>query len=142
MADEALQGRSAFVLAQAAAADVIAIKIMQSAGLFAAGKVAAIAEAAGIGIYGGTMLEGGIATVASAHLFSTFARLEWGTELFGPLLLTEEILEEPLDYSDFSLKVPTGPGLGIALDEAQLNRFRRDRLERSIHVVPMLKTGS
>ncbi|MGL4975564.1 MAG: muconate/chloromuconate family cycloisomerase [Bosea sp. (in: a-proteobacteria)] len=143
MADEALHGpESAFNIAQQAAADVFAIKIMQSGGLHAAGKVAAIAEAAGIGLYGGTMLEAGVATAASAHLFATFAKLEWGTELFGPLLLTEEILEVPLDYGDFSLGVPTGPGLGVSLDEGQLNRFRRDRAERSVHVLPRLKTGS
>ena len=143
MADEALCGpESAFQLAQAAAADVFALKIAQSGGLFAAAKVAAIAEAAGIGLYGGTMLEGGVGTVASAQLFSTFAKLEWGTELFGPLLLTEEILEEPLEYSEFSLKVPTGHGLGISIDEDRLNQFRRDRAERSFHVLTNRKTGS
>ncbi len=143
MADEALHGpETAFHFAQAEAADVFALKILQSGGLFAGAKVAAIAEASGIGLYGGTMLEGAVATVASAQLFSTFARMEWGTELFGPLLLTEEILEEPLDYSEFSLKVPDGPGLGITLNEGQLNRFRRDRQERSLHVVTKLKTGS
>jgi muconate cycloisomerase len=141
MADEALNGpETAFQIASLAAADVFALKIEQSGGLHAAAKVAAIAEAAGIGLYGGTMLEGAVGTVASAQLFSTIARLEWGTELFGPLLLTEEILEEPLDYSEFSLGVPMGPGLGIALDEARIARFRRDRVERSVHLV--LKTGS
>ena len=95
MADEALQGpETAFDFAQHAAADVFAVKIAQSGGLFAAGRVAAIAEAAGIGLYGGTMLEGAVGTIASAHLFSTFDRLDWGTELFGPLLLTEDILVE------------------------------------------------
>ena len=143
MADEALHGpETAFHFAQAEAADVFALKILQSGGLFAGAKVAAIAEASGIGLYGGTMLEGAVATIASAQLFSTFAKMEWGTELFGPLLLTEEILEEPLDYSEFSLKVPDGPGLGIALNEGQLTRFRRDRQERSLHVVPKLMTGS
>ena len=58
------------------------------------------ADAAGIGLYGGTMLEGAVGTVISAHAFATFANLQWGTELFGPLLLTEEILREPLDHSD------------------------------------------
>jgi muconate cycloisomerase len=143
MADEALSGpETAFQLAQSAAADVFALKIAQSGGLFATLKVAAIAEAAGIDLYGGTMLEGGVGTVASAQLFSTFPRLEWGTELFGPLLLTEEILEEPLEYGEFSLKVPTGPGLGISIDEDRLNRFRRDRTERSFHVLANRKTGS
>lgn len=141
MADEALNGPdTAFLMAANSAADVFALKIEQSGGLFASAKVAAIAEAAGIGLYGGTMLEGAVGTVAAAHLFSTFTKMEWGTELFGPLLLTEEILTEPLDYSDYSLKVPTGPGLGISLDERQLNRFRRDRAERSVHV--LARTGS
>ena len=143
MADEALNGpETAFAIASQAGADVFALKIEQSGGLFAAAKVAAIAEAAGIGLYGGTMLEGGIGTAASAHLFSTIGKLEWGTELFGPLLLTEEILETPLDYADFGLAVPTAPGLGVTLSETQLNRFRRDRAEASLHVLPRAKTGS
>jgi muconate cycloisomerase len=143
MADEALHGpETAFAVASEAAADVFAVKIAQSGGLFAAGRVAAIADAAGIGLYGGTMLEGAIGTIASAQLFATFPKLEWGTELFGPLLLTEEILTEPLDYSEFGLRVPIGPGLGIEIDEERLARFRRDREARTIHVVPKLKTRS
>jgi muconate cycloisomerase len=141
MADEALHGpETAFDYASHAAADVFAIKIAQSGGLFAGARVAAIADAAGIGLYGGTMLEGAIGSIAAAHLFSTFPQLEWGTELFGPLLLTEEILTEPLDYADFGLAIPSGPGLGVALDEAKLNRFRRDRAERSVHAVAKLAT--
>ncbi|MBB3861309.1 muconate cycloisomerase [Novosphingobium hassiacum] len=128
MADESLTGpASAMDFARAAAADVFAVKIEQSGGLDAARAVAQIGDAAGIGLYGGTMLEGAIGTIASAHAFSTFPSLQWGTELFGPLLLTEEILEEPLTYREFTLEVPQGPGLGIALDEDRLARFRRDR---------------
>ncbi len=129
MADEILQGPdSAFEVAKTDGADVFAIKIEQSGGLFAAQRVAAIADAAGIELYGGTMLEGAFSTVASAHVFSTFANLQWGTELFGPLLMTEEILTKPLDYSDFELTVPNGPGLGIELDESVVERFTRDGL--------------
>ena len=92
MADESLQGpETAFALARAGAADVFAVKIAQSGGLYAAARVAVIADAAAVGLYGGTMLEGAIGTTASAQLFSTFPKSAWGTELFGPLLLTEEI---------------------------------------------------
>ena len=45
----------------------------------------------------------------------------------GPLLLTEELLTEPLDYSEFCLTVPEAPGLGITLDEAKVQAFRRDK---------------
>ncbi|WVT76211.1 muconate/chloromuconate family cycloisomerase (plasmid) [Sinorhizobium chiapasense] len=135
MADESLTGpESAFEIAKSKGADVFAVKIEQSGGLFNAQRVATIADAAGIELYGGTMLEGGVGTVASAHVFSTFAHLQWGTELFGPLLLTEEILATPLDYSDFELKVPDGPGLGIELDEDRLKFFARDGLRKTISV--------
>ena len=135
MADESLHGpRSAFELAKVAGADVFAVKIEQSGGLYAAQQVAAIADAAGIELYGGTMLEGAVGTIASAHAFATFANLQWGTELFGPLLLTEEILETPLDYSDFHLTVPDGPGLGTALDEDRVQFFRRDRAARAVSI--------
>lgn len=127
MADEALVGpQSALEAASERAADVFSIKIEQAGGLFAAWQVIAVAAAAGIGIYGGTMLEGPIGTIAAAHLFAGVEDLQWGTELFGPLLLTEEILTEPLVYRDFELELPDGPGLGVTLNEAAIDRFRRD----------------
>lgn len=133
MADESLMGpATAFSLARNAAADVFAIKTEQSGGLQAAQQVAAIADAAQIELYGGTMLEGAFGTIASAQVFSTFRALQWGTELFGPLLLTEEILTQPLEYKDFHLTLPAGPGLGIALDEDRVRHFRRDRTRVSV----------
>ncbi|MCC6829168.1 MAG: muconate cycloisomerase [Novosphingobium sp.] len=135
MADEALTGpASAYDYAVDAAAHVFAVKIEQSGGLLAARQVQAIADAAGVALYGGTMLEAGIGTIASAHVFATFPALAFGTELFGPLLLTEEILSEPLDYADFSLGVPDGPGLGIALDEDRVAFLRRDAVHATISI--------
>jgi muconate cycloisomerase len=137
MADESLVGpESAFEVASLGAADVFAIKTEQSGGLLAAGRVAAIADAAGVELYGGTMLEGPIGTMAAAQLFSTFPNLQWGTELFGPLLQTESLLREPLDYRDFHLKLPVGPGLGIDLDEDRVNFLRRDAKRRLISAPP------
>jgi muconate cycloisomerase len=71
------------------------------------------------------MLEGAVGTLASAHAFITLEQLQWQTELFGPLLLTEEIVTEAPVYRDFHLHVPTTPGLGLTLDEDRLARFRR-----------------
>lgn len=127
MADESLGGPAdAFALARVDAANVFAIKLATSGGLLAALQVAGIAEAAGLGLYGGTMLESGVGTAASAQVFSTFERLDYGTELFGPLLLTEELLEAPLEYRDFELQIPEGPGLGVRLDPERVERFRVD----------------
>lgn len=137
MADEALRGPGdAFAIASTAGARVFALKIAQAGGLHAAHAVAAIASAAGIGLYGGTMLEAGVGTAASAQLFAVLPDLEWGTELFGSLLVTEDILAEPLRYADFHLEVPTGPGLGIALDEDRVAFYRRDRVRSTAQPMP------
>lgn len=142
MADEALYGpETAYAYAAARAADVFAVKIAQAGGLTPAKALAGIADAAGIGLYGGTMLEGGVGTIASAQLFATFDDLSFGTELFGPLLLTEEILAEPLEYSEFSLKVPDAPGLGIRLDPVAIASFRRDRIGRTSVSLPQIANG-
>ena len=136
MADEALHGPcDAFAIAACSGARIFAVKIAQSGGLLPAHAVATIAHAGGVGLYGGTMLEGGVGTAASAHLCATLPTLAWGTELFGPLLLTQDILAEPLRYADFELAVPTGPGLGVALDEDRVAFHRRDRTAPTLHVV-------
>lgn len=128
MADESIECvEDAFNLAREGAASVFALKIAKNGGPRAVLRTAAIAEAAGIGLYGGTMLEGGIGTLASAHAFLTLNKLAWDTELFGPLLLTEDILIEPPVYRDFQLHVSHLPGLGLAIDEERLAFFRRDK---------------
>ncbi len=125
MADESLMGPdSAYRLAKRNAASVFAVKIAQSGGLVEGCEVGKIARLANIDLYGGTMLEGAVGTIASAHVFSTFHSLAYGTELF-PLLLTEDILKTPLQYENFELVVPTKSGLGIELDENKIDNLRR-----------------
>ncbi len=128
MADEALNGpEDAIEIVSAKAADVFAVKVAQSGGLKRASEVIAIGQAAGLGLYGGTMLETGLGTASALQLFATVEELSWGTELFGPLLLTDEILADPIRYRDFHVEIPTGSGIGASLDEDKINSFRRDR---------------
>ena len=136
MADEGVATPAdAFQFAAERACDVFALKIAKSGGLTGAQAVAAIAAAAGIGLYGGTMLEGTIGSIASAHLFCALPQpLAFGTELFGPLLLTDDVVTERPTYRDFALVVPQGPGLGVGVDEDKLAHYRRDR---SRSVLPM-----
>lgn len=128
MADEALNGpEDALAVAASRSADVFAVKIAQSGGLKRASEVISIAQSAGLGLYAGTMLETGLSTAAALQLFSTVETLHWGTELFGPLLLTDEILAEPIVYRDFCVEVPQGHGIGATLDPDKINFYRRDR---------------
>ncbi len=135
MADEALNGpEDALEVATARAADVFAVKIGQSGGLKRASEVIAIGQAAGLGLYGGTMLETALSTAAALQLFATVDHLAWGTELFGPLLLTDEILTQPITYRDFCVEIPKGVGIGATLDPDKIAFYRRDtaRITRAI----------
>lgn len=129
MGDEIVQDpQNAFYLAADHCVDVFAVKINQAGGLKNACLIGQMAHLAGIELYGGTMLEGPIGTAASAHVFSTYPSLNFDTELFGPLLLTDDILVRPLDYNNFGLIVPKGPGLGIDVDKDKVYRYA----ERSV----------
>jgi muconate cycloisomerase len=72
------------------------------------------------------MLETGLGTAAALQLFATVEKLHWGTEFFGPLLLTDEILAEPIRYRDFCVEIPSGPGIGVTLDPDKVDYFSRD----------------
>ena len=135
MADEAVHDAiDAFDLAANAAADVYALKISQAGGLWATLRAAAVADAAGIGVYGGTLLEGSIGSIAAGHVFAACPTLAWGTELFGPLLLKDDIVVKRPDYRDFELQLPQTPGLGVELDLDKLAFYRRDRASQSVAV--------
>jgi muconate cycloisomerase len=135
MADEAVHDAiDAFDLAADAAADVYALKISQAGGPWATLRAAAVADAADVGLYGGTLLEGSVGSIAAAHVFAVCPTLAWGTELFGPLLLTDDVVVQRPDYRDFELKLPQTPGLGVQLDDEKLAFYRRDRRARSVAV--------
>jgi muconate cycloisomerase len=59
------------------------------------------------------------------QVFATFRELEWGCEHFGPQILTGEYVTEPLRFEDFAVHLPTGPGIGVVLDEDKLRRYAR-----------------
>jgi muconate cycloisomerase len=143
MADEAVAtAQDAFAFAKHHAADVVALKIAKAGGLLPAKSVAAIAQSAGLALYGGTMLEGTIGTVASLHVFASLPQhFPFGTELFGPLLLKDDVVQQRPVYSDFAIAVPDRPGLGVDIDEDKLAHYRRDKT-RLLKPVVALKQGS
>lgn len=112
-------------VAQAAAADAVSLKLVKHGGLIGTRKVATVAEAAGIGLYGGCLLESSVGAAAHLQVFSTFRELAWGCEHFGPQILREDLVTQPLRFADFHVHLPTGPGIGVILDEAQLRRLAR-----------------
>ena len=109
----------------AAAADAISLKMVKHGGLLGVKRVAAVAEAAGIGLYGGCLLESSVGAAAHLHVFATFREMAWGCEHFGPQILTGEYVTEPLRFADFHVHLPTGPGIGVTLDPDKLRHYAR-----------------
>ena len=135
MADEAVHDAiDAFDLAASGPADVYALKISQAGGLWPTLRAAAVADAGGVGIYGGTLLEGSVGSIAAAHVFAACPTLAWGTELFGPLLLKDDVVVQRPEFRDFELQLPQAPGLGLQLDADKLAFYRRDRTSQSVAV--------
>jgi muconate cycloisomerase len=126
MADECVfSAHDMLDVARAAAADVVSLKLVKHGGLLATRDVAAVAEAAGIGLYGGCLLESSIGAAAHLQVFAGLRALTWGCEHFGPQILVEDLAEEPLRFADFCVHLPAGPGLGVTLDQDKLRHYAR-----------------
>ena len=126
MADESVfTAHDMLDVARAGAADVVSLKLVKHGGLLATRDVAAVAEAAGIGLYGGCLLESSIGAAAHLQVFAGLRELAWGCEHFGPQILVDDLVEEPLRFADFRVHLPAGPGLGVRLDKNKLRHYAR-----------------
>jgi muconate cycloisomerase len=126
MADEGVfSAHDMLDVARAGAADVVSLKLVKHGGLLATRDVAAVAEAAGIGLYGGCLLESSIGAAAHLQVFAGLRELPWGCEHFGPQILVDDLVEEPLHFADFCIHLPAGPGLGVTLDQDKLRHYAR-----------------
>jgi muconate cycloisomerase len=126
LADECVfDAHDMLAVARAGAADAVSLKLVKHAGLLGVKRVAAVAEAAGIGLYGGCLLESSIGAAAHLHVFAGLRELAWGCEHFGPQILTGDLVTEPLRFEDFHVHLPPGPGLGVVLDPDKLRRYAR-----------------
>jgi muconate cycloisomerase len=112
-------------VASAGAADAVSLKLVKHGGMLGLRKVATIAEAAGIDLYGGCLLESSVGAAAHLQIFATFNEIAWGVEHFGPQILTEDIVVEPLKFEDFQVFLPQKPGIGVELDLEKVRRFAR-----------------
>jgi muconate cycloisomerase len=126
LADECVfSSHDMMAVAQANAADAVSLKLVKHGGLLTLKEVAAIAQAAGIGLYGGCLLESSIGAAAHLQVFATLPTLAWGCEHFGPQILVDDLVQTPLAYENFEVLLPSGAGLGLALDEDKLKHFAR-----------------
>lgn len=130
MADESVFGTvDALEGAAMRLADVFSLKVMKSGGIRRCLEVAAIARAAGIGVYGGCMFETSIAHAAGAHLMAALPELHLGCEFYmSTYYAAEDIAEVPFPVKNGMVHLPEGPGLGVRPDPDALLRHRTSHL--------------
>lgn len=136
MADEGLFTLSdAADLALARAVDVYCIKLYKVGGLTPARKIAALGEAHGILINsGGLAVASQFEAAASCHFCATIpARRTFGAAEFafgvGPKGPDPLVAGGAMSIRDGAVDVPMGPGLGLTLDLAALERMTLQTFE-------------
>jgi L-alanine-DL-glutamate epimerase-like enolase superfamily enzyme len=108
-----------------AAADRIKVKVTKH-GFDGARRIIAMAQDAGVGVVLGQVVEMGLAAVAEAHMALAAPNLIMPCEIgslrsFG---VTTDIVNEDLYARLGYVTVPDGPGLGVTLNRAMIERSR------------------
>jgi L-alanine-DL-glutamate epimerase-like enolase superfamily enzyme len=124
MADEACQSiHDAHAIVAAGAADVLCIKLYKHGGITPARKIAGIAEAANIKINcGGLAVLSQLEAAAGAHFYASRPAehvMPAGEFIFGLGVIGPDPLVSETDFrvKDGHVTPPSGPGLGITIDE-------------------------
>lgn len=99
------------------ALDVAVSKVQRSAGLYLARRLCALAQDCGIGLAGSGLTDSDLGLAASLHLFSAFG-IDRPADLNGrQFVVSHYATGTTVEVRDGTALVPTGPGLGVEVDE-------------------------
>ncbi|MEP0940608.1 MAG: enolase C-terminal domain-like protein [Rhizobiaceae bacterium] len=102
--------------------DGVSVKIMKSAGMVQGMEVAKIAADAGLPAYGGDMFESGLAHLAGVHMIACTPNISLGCEFYqATYYLNQDLMDAPFPIVDGHVIVPTGPGLGMDVNQKMLD---------------------
>lgn len=66
----------------------------------------------------------GVASAMHLHLHAAkFDVIDFATELFGQEMLVDDLIINPINYSNGYARIPEGAGWGVKLDKLALNRY-------------------
>lgn len=124
MADESISDHQSLIrVIKADCADYVKFGIKQAGGFLQASRMLATAEAAGLPVVLGHGFGLDLSTTAEIMLAATSRNVLAGLECVGPLKVVDTVATTRLDISRGSIDLPSGPGLGIDLDEQKLARY-------------------
>lgn len=113
---------TAEALLAAGACDVLVVKPGRVGGPLRALRIAEAARARGVSTTISTPYETGVGLAAALHLAATLG----GDHVHGLAtagLLVDDLVVESLEVEAGRIAVPTGPGLGVTVDEAAVARY-------------------
>jgi len=109
------------------AADVILLDPHEAGGLWQCVKAAAVAESVGIPVTLHSGGELGISQAAYLHLAASIPNMSISIDTEHDYL-GDDVIAPGFAIEGGRLAVPTGPGLGVEVDLAQLDRYRVERI--------------
>ena len=125
MADETVDcHENLLAVIKADAADFVKFGIKQAGGILRAARMIATAEAAGLPVVMGHGFGLDPSTIAEIMLAASSRGVLSGLECVGPLKVVDTVTTTRLDISSGSLALPPGPGIGVTLDDAKLEKYR------------------
>jgi O-succinylbenzoate synthase len=104
------------------AAEIVNIKAGRVGGYLTARRIHDLCRERGVPVWCGGMLETGIGRAANAALAAMDGFTMTGDVSASRRFWAEDIVTEPIEVVDGHVAVPTGPGLGVTLDRAMLDR--------------------
>ncbi len=108
------------------AANGISIKTSRT-GFTTSQRILGQCEGMGVEVYVGNQIDTQVGSLCAAAFAAAYPlTASRPAELSNYLDMTDDLLAEPLVIEDGQLRVRQGPGLGIAIDEDKLTRYRTD----------------
>jgi muconate cycloisomerase len=104
------------------AVECLAIKVSKVGGIHYARQMCDLALNAGLKLIGSGLQDAPIGFAASVHVFAAYGMAD-PVDLNGPQFIAEDYLKTPFAVERMTALVPTGPGLGIEIDEAKLAAY-------------------
>jgi L-alanine-DL-glutamate epimerase-like enolase superfamily enzyme len=100
--------------------DGVAMKPARCGGITEARRQIEIVERARLMFLGSGLTDPDLSLAASLALYGAY-NLKYPAALNGPQFLNESILKKPFEVKNGELFVPTGPGLGVEVDEQKVH---------------------
>jgi muconate cycloisomerase len=125
MADESIIDYASLIaVIKSDSADIVKLKVMKQGGFLNTRRMLETATAAGLRVVIGHGFGLGVNTVAEIMLAATSKNVIEGLECVGPLKTADDIVTHKLNLQAGMISLPTGPGLGVELDNDKLLKYQ------------------